>query len=84
LKITAPPVSVTSFIIEDRDAVEDGFPDVPVTPEGWRILVDGLQRELQDMALAGGLMTKAEEGSRSFLAGMFTAAGYDYVEFTDL
>jgi hypothetical protein len=74
-------VRVTSFIIEDRDASLDGFPDVPLTPEGWRLLVDGLGPRLRAMALAGGLLETAEEGSRTFLSGIFTAAGYDSVDY---
>lgn len=82
LRIKEAPVAVTSFIVEDRDSTVDGFPDVPLAPREWRLLIDGLRPMLQNMALAGGLMEKAEDGSRSFLSGIFTAAGYDHVEFT--
>lgn len=83
LEISAAPVKVTSFIVEDRDASLDGFPDVPLTPEGWRLLVDGLGPRLRAMALAGGLLETAEEGSRIFLSGIFTAAGYDNVVYAN-
>lgn len=83
LRIKEAPVAVTSFIIEDRDSSADGFPDVPLTPGEWRQLVDGLGPKLHEMAMAGGLMESAEDGSRSFLSGIFTAAGYDHVEFTN-
>lgn len=83
LGIAAPPVIVMSFIIEDRDAVADGFPDVPLTPEGWRLLVEGLRPRLREMALEGGLLETAEKESRSFLTEIFMAAGYDNVVFTN-
>lgn len=83
LRIKEVPVVVTSFIIEDRDSSVDGFPDVPLSPREWRLLVDGLRPKLQDMALEGGLMETAGEGSRSFISGIFTAAGYVNVEFTN-
>ncbi|RKX70031.1 MAG: hypothetical protein DRP60_16095 [Spirochaetes bacterium] len=83
LKIKAAPVSVTSFIIEDRDGSSDGFPDVPLTPEGWRLLTEGLRPGLREMALDGGLLETAAEVSELFLKEIFTAAGYDNVEFMD-
>ena len=83
LKIKAAPVSVTSFIIKDRDGSSDGFPDVPLTPEGWRLLVEGLRPGLREMALEGGLLETAAEESELFLKEIFTAAGYDNVEFMD-
>ncbi|GEM_PF-1416929 len=81
LKIKVAPVSVTSFIIKDRDGSSDGFPDVPLTPEGWRLLVEGLRPGLREMALEGGLLETAAEESELFLKEIFTAAGYDNVEF---
>ena len=83
LEISAPPVIVTSFHIEDRDAAADGFPDVPLTPEGWRLLVEKLWPRLREMAQEGGLLISAENESRSFLTEIFTAAGYDNVVFTN-
>jgi len=83
LEIRSAPVSVTSFIVEDRDGSSDGFPDVPLTPERWRLLVEGLQPDLREMALDGGLLETAAEESELFLREIFTAAGYDYVVFTD-
>ena len=83
LKLKSAPVTVTSFIVEDRDGSVDGFPDVPLTPEGWRILVEGLRPRLREMALDGGLLETAEKESESFLREIFTAAGYSNVVFTD-
>jgi len=83
LEIKKAPVAVTSFIIEDRDGSTEGFPDVPLTPEGWRLLVEGLQSDLREMALDGGLLKTAEKESKMFLREIFTAAGYDNVVFTD-
>jgi hypothetical protein len=83
LEIKSAPVTVTSFTVEDRDGSSDGFPDVPLTPERWRLLVEGLQPELRKMALDGGLLETAAEESELFLREIFTAAGYDDVIFTD-
>jgi len=83
LEIRSAPVSVTSFTVEDRDGSSDGFPDVPLTPERWRLLVEGLQPDLREMALDGGLLETAAEESELFLREIFTAAGYDDVVFTD-
>ena len=83
LEIKAAPVSVTSFIVEDWDGRSEGFPDIPLSPDKWRLLVEKLRPDLRQMALAGGLLEKAAEESELFLREIFTAAGYDNVEFTE-
>lgn len=83
LSLMDPPVEVTSFIIEDRDAAAEGFPDVPVSPQEWRNLVVRLEPALREMALGGGLPERAQEEGRAFLTEIFKAAGYDDVRFID-
>jgi hypothetical protein len=83
LEIASPPVTILSFAVRDRNAAAEGFPDVPISPERWRLLTDALEPKLRDMALHGGLLEAAEEDARSFLAEIFTAAGYRYVSFID-
>lgn len=82
LEIIPPPVGLTSFFIEDRDASREGFPDIPLSPEEFRILSDALLPRLREMALSGGLIEKARTGALSFLTEIFTAAGFDSVEFS--
>ena len=81
LEIIPPPVGLTSFFIEDKDASREGFPDIPLSPEEFRILSDALLPRLREMALSGGLIEKARTGALSFLTEIFTAAGCDSVEF---
>ncbi len=83
LEIVPPPVRVLSFIVRDRNAASEGFPDVPLSPEEWRLLTDTLEPSLREMALKGGLLDAAEKEARSFLTEIFTAAGYDYVTFME-
>jgi len=83
LEIKKAPVSITSFIVEDRDGSADGFPDVPLSPERWRLLVEGLHPDLYKMALEGGLLETAAEESELFLREIFITAGYDNVLFMD-
>lgn len=82
LEIIPPPVGLTSFFIEDKDASREGFPDIPLSPEEFRILSDALLPRLREMALNGGLIEKARTGALSFLTEIFTAAGFDTVEFS--
>ena len=82
LEIIPPPVGLTSFFIEDKDASREGFPDIPLSPEEFRILSDALLPRLREIALSGGLIEKARTGALSFLTEIFTAAGYDSVEFS--
>ena len=82
LEIIPPPVGLTSFFIEDKDASRESFPDIPLSPEEFRILSDALLPRLREMALSGGLIEKARTGALSFLTEIFTAAGFDTVEFS--
>ena len=82
LEIIPPPVGLTSFFIEDRDASREGFPDIPLSPEEFRILSDFMLPRLREMALSGGLIEEARTGALSFLTEIFTAAGFDTVEFS--
>lgn len=81
LEIIPPPVGLTSFFIEDRDASREGFPDIPLSPEEFRILSDAMLPRLREIALSGGLIEEARTGALSFLTEVFTAAGFETVEF---
>ena len=81
LEIIPPPVGLTSFFIEDRDASREGFPDIPLSPEEFRILSDAMLPRLREIALSGGLIEEARIGALSFLTEIFTAAGFDTVKF---
>ena len=81
LEIIPPPVGLTSFFIEDRDASREGFPDIPLSPEEFRILSDAMLPRLREIALSGGLIEEARTGALSFLTEIFTAAGFDTVKF---
>jgi hypothetical protein len=83
LQIAAPPVKITSFAVEDRNAAAEGFPDMPISPESWGVLVSGVSPRLREMALSRGLLEAADEQSRIFFTEIFTAAGYHHVQFID-
>ena len=82
LEIIPPPVGLTSFFIEDRDASREGFPDIPLSPEEFRILSDAMLPRLREIALSGGLIEEARTGALSFLTEIFTAAGFETVKFS--
>lgn len=83
LSLTAPPIGISSFIVEDRDSTAEGFPDIPLSPEEWGTLVSRLEPSLREMALSSGLPERAESGGRAFLVEIFEAAGYDHVSFIE-
>ena len=82
LELIPPPVGLTAFFIEDKDTSREGFPDVPLSPERFRILSDALLPQLRQTALESGLVEMAREGALSFLVEIFTAAGYQDVRFS--
>ena len=83
LCIPKPHVEITSFVVEDRDSTEDGFPDVSVSPEKWRMLIKDMEPLLREKALEEGLLSAAESGAIDFLSVLFKAAGYEKVEFEE-
>jgi len=83
LILMRPPVTVTSFVVEDQDAAAAGFPDVPLSPAGWRFLVEALTPMLREAAMDGGLIEAAETSGLAFISEIFEASGYDEVVFTD-
>ena len=83
LRVPKPPVKITSFVVEDRDSTQDGFPDVSVSPEKWRMLINNIEPLLREKALEEGLLSAAESGAMDFLSVLFKAAGYEDVEFEE-
>ena len=81
LLLPAPPVSISSFSVKDRDTVSEGFPDVPLSPQEWRLLVEDLEPSLRQMARESELLEQADAGARKLLREILTASGYDDVEF---
>ena len=74
---------ITSFIIEDGIMKKEGFPDVEITPEEWRLIVENITPLIRQMAVERGIMEEAEQFSREYLTRLFKGAGYDQILFTD-
>jgi hypothetical protein len=76
------PVQITSFVIEDDLLMGEGFPDMAVTPEEWRFIVEEVTPFLEQMALERGILEEAEQFGRDFLVKLYEGAGYGDVQFT--
>lgn len=81
LTLPDPDVRVTAFVIEDRDAAAEGYPDVPISPEDWRRVAETLGPAIHAMAMEKGLLVEAADRGRSFLTDIFTGAGFRRVAF---
>lgn len=81
INLLSPPVEITSYIINDQEGWDHGFPDIPLSPESWRLLTQIIKPKIIDMALDAGLLEKAREESESLLSEIFKAAGFHLVRF---
>ena len=74
---------ITSFVIDDDILTGEGFPDMAVTPEEWRLVVEDITPLIGQMALDRGIMEEAENFCQEFLAKLFEGAGYGQIHFTE-
>jgi hypothetical protein len=76
--IRLPRPVVTDVVVEDIDPSSYRFPDVPVSPEGWREIVRGrvVQRTVE-----AGILEYAEANAESFIRRLLPAAGINALEF---
>ena len=74
---------ITSFAIEDGILEKEGFPDVEITPEEWRRIVENITPLIRQMAVDRGIMEEAEQFGREYLTRLFKGAGYDQILFTE-
>lgn len=81
LEIAAPPVEVSTFTVHDQDSISASFPDVPLSPENWRLVIEAVKPQLIQMALDSGLIEKARQEAEDFLSEIFKTAGYVNIRF---
>lgn len=71
------PPEITSLRVDDKLVNQEVFPDIKITPEEWRIIVDAMKPRIRDMALENGILEEAESYGRDFFTGLFQGAGYE-------
>ena len=81
--VSTPHVSVTDLIIDDSERQAYPYPDVGMSPDGWRRITDYVARSVPGRLEAASLFEEAEAAGRRFLTGFFNQAGYETVYFAE-
>ena len=81
--ISLPPVAITELIIDDSSSADYGYPDVRVTPDGWRKISAFVTDSVSDRIADSGLFDEARDGAKRFLSIFFSEAGYESVKFAE-
>ena len=79
--VNVPRVVVNEIIIEDSSSADYHYPDVGVSPEGWKLISEYVAASIPRRLEADGLFGEAEAAGRGFLSGFFREAGYESVKF---
>ncbi|MDC7224618.1 MAG: DUF4230 domain-containing protein [Spirochaetales bacterium] len=74
---------ITSFQIDDEIISGDEYPDIALTPEEWRLIIEEITPIIKKMALDRGILDEAESFGREFLGRLYKGAGYGQVSFSD-
>ena len=79
--VNVPKVIVNEIIIDDSSSADYHYPDVGVTPEGWKLISEYVALSIPRRLESDGLFGEAEAAGRRFLEGFFKEAGYESVNF---
>ncbi len=60
---------------------EEGFPDVNLTPNQWKNLVNLLLPKIEEEIVNRGLIESSKDSNRLFIENIFTAVGWAEVRF---
>jgi len=81
--VVLPPVTITDLIIDDSSSGDYGYPDVGISPEGWRLLAEFISDSVAVRIRESGLFVEAKDVAKRFLTEFFSQAGYDSVSFAE-
>ncbi len=80
--VKLPQALILDKRVEDPLRSEYPFPDVPITPQGWRDISALLLAHAEKKALEEGILSLAEDNAKSFFDKLLKSAGYQSVVFT--
>lgn len=80
-RLTLPPAAILDVRVEDPDRANYPYPDVPISPEGWKELSRLLQEHARRLAIADGILEKAGSNASSFLSRLLLNSGFSQVTF---
>jgi len=84
LSLEIPPAKILDIRVEDPIRNEYPFPDVPLSPEGWKEIAALMKARAQRLSLQDGILEEAEENARDFLSSLLKSSGFSSVEFKNI
>ena len=79
--ILKEPASVILSLEVLDNLKEEGFPDVNLTPNQWKNLVNLLLPKIEEEIVNRGLIESSKDSNRLFIENIFTAVGWAEVRF---
>lgn len=79
--VRLPPAQVVDLIVEDVSAEDYPYPDIGLSPEGWRAVSAFVSEGVRARTIADGILDRARDNGRRFVEGLLIQAGFDEVRF---
>ncbi len=74
-EVVFPGPIITYFSIDDRIPSDEGFPEIPMTPENWSFLITELTPVIKERIIETGFLEKAGKKARTMILELLHAAG---------
>jgi hypothetical protein len=77
--LVLPPATVTSVVVEDPLRENYPFPDLALSPRGWKEIAGFIKENAVDQGVKDGLLDKAARQAAAWLEPLLIQAGYDEI-----
>ncbi len=78
--MTTPPAVITELRVEDVNPETYSYPDVSLSPEGWRSIAQFVREHARSETISDGILRTAEQNGHRLLETLLLQLGYDSVE----
>jgi hypothetical protein len=79
--LSLPEPLITAIEVEDPDRVHYPFPDLPLSPQGWKEIAGFVQEHYVSQSLREGLLQQARDKLQSWLRPLLIPAACDEISF---
>ncbi|TVR93254.1 MAG: hypothetical protein EA428_02460 [Spirochaetaceae bacterium] len=79
-RMTTPPAVITDLRVEDVNPETYPYPDVSLSPDGWRSIAQFVRERARSETIGDGILRAAEQNGHRLLETLLLQLGYDRVE----
>ena len=83
LYLTLPDPVISEFIIEDPTTSTYFYPDLGISPENWKRLVEFTSARIEEQVLAEGILEHARRRGKNFLEALLLQTELKKIEFIE-